>query len=204
MPIEGCFGRPVEKRLTTISVAARKQPERTMRGDHMHTQRSKRVTMVTYILTAALFMAAPQASSDEQIDTEDPDVKSVLAVEKRLLDLMLDGDVEAFGELISPQFVASDPSNTIRRRDELIALVASGRLKYESFDTSIDFAEKVADDLVVIMGNETTRQSAVPVEGALAVKALADSLSRRFTNVYRKEQGEWRLLIKQSTIIAAE
>ncbi len=102
------------------------------------------------------------------------------------------------------QFVASDPSNTIRLKDDLIALVASGRLKYESIETSIDFADEVAEGLVVVMGTETTRQSAVPLKGELATKALADSLSRRFTNVYRKEQDGWRLLIKQSTIIAAE
>ena len=121
-----------------------------------------------------------------------------------MLELMLDGDAEAFGELISVQFVASDPSNTIRLRDDLLALVASGRLKYESIDTSIDFADEVAEGLVVIIGTETTRQSAVPMEGELATKALANPMSRRFTNVYRKEPGGWRLLIKQSTIIAAE
>jgi hypothetical protein len=138
------------------------------------------------------------------INADNQAVKSVLAVQERMLDLMLDGDAEAFGELISAQFVASDPSNTIRLRADLIALVASGRLKYESIDTSIDFADEVSEGLVVIMGTETTRQSAVPVEGEIAAKALADSLSRRFTNGYRKEQGGWRLLIKQSTIIAAE
>ena len=157
-----------------------------------------------YILVAALLVAAHQASSDELINADNPAVKSALAVQERMLDLMLDGDAKSFGELISAQFVASDPSNTIRLRADLIALVASGRLKYESIDTSIDFADEVAEGLVVIMGTETTRQSAVPVEGELATKALADSLSRRFTNVYRKEQDGWRLLIKQSTIIVAE
>ena len=100
--------------------------------------------------------------------------------------------------------MSSDPSNTIRLKDDLIALVASGRLKYESIETSIDFADEVTVGLVVVMGTETTRQSAVPLEGELATKVLADSLSRRFTNVYRKEQDGWRLLIKQSTIIAAK
>ena len=162
------------------------------------------VTTVKYISVVVLLVAAPLASSDELINTDNPAVTSALAVQERILDLMLDGDAESFGELISAQFVASDPGNTIRFRADVIALVASGRLKYESIDTSIDFADEVAEGLVVIMGIETTRQSAVPVEGELATKALADTLSRRFTNVYRKEQDGWRLLIKQSTIIAAE
>jgi hypothetical protein len=162
------------------------------------------MTTIRYILVAALLVAVPLAQSDELVNVDSPAVKSALAVQDRMLELMQEGDAEAFGELISVRFVASDPSNTIRFRDELIALVASGRLKYESIDTSIDFANEVGDGLVVIIGTETTRQSAVPLEGELARKALANTLRRRFTNVYRKEQGGWRLLVKQSTIITVE
>ena len=155
----------------------------------MHSLINNGMTKIRYILVGVLLVAAPHALSDELINVDSPAVKSALAVQDRMLELMLDGDAEAFGELISVQFVASDPSNTIRLRDDLLALVASGRLKYESIDTSIDFADEVAEGLVVIMGTEITRQSAVPVDGELATKALANPLSRRFTNVYRKEPG---------------
>ena len=114
------------------------------------------------------------------------------------------GDGKSFGALISEEFVASDPGNTIRHRDELIVLVSSGRLRYESIETSIDYARQLGEDLVVIMGTESTTQSAVPVEGELKKVALTKTLHRRFTNVFRNEQGFWRLLIKQSTIISAD
>jgi hypothetical protein len=157
-----------------------------------------------FIMIALLLAMSSQVLPESDRETDDAAVKAALDSQDRMLEHILNGDAEAFGELISEEFVASDPSNTIRHRDDLIALVASGRLKYESIDTSIDYADQLGDDLVVVMGTESTSQSAVPVDGELRNTALSNTLIRRFTNVYRKEQGVWRLLIKQSTIIAIE
>ena len=157
-----------------------------------------------FIMIALLLAMSSQVLPESNRETDDAAVKAALDSQDRMLEHILNGDAEAFGELISEEFVASDPSNTIRHRDDLIALVASGRLKYESIDTSIDYADQLGDDLVVVMGTESTSQSAVPVDGELRNTALSNTLIRRFTNVYRKEQGVWRLLIKQSTIIAIE
>ena len=157
-----------------------------------------------FIMIALLLAMSSQGLPESDRETDDAAVKAALDSQDRLLEHILNGDADAFGELISEEFVASDPSNTIRHRDDLIALVASGRLKYESIDTSIDYADQLGDDLVVVMGTESTSQSAVPVDGELRNTALSNTLIRRFTNVYRKEQGVWRLLIKQSTIIAIE
>ena len=157
-----------------------------------------------FIMIALLLAMSSQGLPESDRETDDAAVKAALDSQDRMLEHILNGDAEAFGELISEEFVASDPSNTIRHRDDLIALVASGRLKYESIDTSIDYADQLGDDLVVVMGTESTSQSAVPVDGELRNTALSNTLIRRFTNVYRKEQGVWRLLIKQSTIIAIE
>ena len=157
-----------------------------------------------FIMIALLLAMSSQVLPESDRESDDAAVKAALDSQDRMLEHILNGDAEAFGELISEEFVASDPSNTIRHRDDLIALVASGRLKYESIDTSIDYADQLGDDLVVVMGTESTSQSAVPVDGELRNTALSNTLIRRFTNVYRKEQGVWRLLIKQSTIIAIE
>jgi len=157
-----------------------------------------------FIMIALLLAMSSQVLPESDRESDDAAVKAALDSQDRMLEHILNGDADAFGELISEEFVASDPSNTIRHRDDLIALVASGRLKYESIDTSIDYADQLGDDLVVVMGTESTSQSAVPVDGELRNTALSNTLIRRFTNVYRKEQGVWRLLIKQSTIIAIE
>ena len=58
--------------------------------------------------------------------------------------------------------------------------------------------------LVVLMGVQTSTQSAVPTDGKMERTATSRSLKHRFTNLYRKEDGTWRLLVKQSTVIAVE
>jgi hypothetical protein len=157
-----------------------------------------------FLASSLLLLAATIAYPDPKVDAENSAVRSVLAMQEQMHEYAIAGDGVSFGELISPDFVASDPSNTIRHRDELVAFVSSGRLKYESIETSIDYAQQIGDDLVVVMGTESTLQGAVPVEGDLEEVALTKTLNRRFTNVFRKEQGSWRLLIKQSTIISLE
>jgi len=156
------------------------------------------------VVGTLLLSVLVNAYADAEADTENAAVKTVLRVQDQLHQFGIAGDAISFGALISEDFVASDPSNTIRHRDEIVALVSSGRLKYESIETSIDYARQIGDDLVVIIGTESTLQSAVPADGDLESLATSHKLKRRFTNVYRSEQGEWRLLIKQSTIIAVE
>ena len=156
---------------------------------------------LAFLLTSLSGARARTSTDSEEPQVQNQAVESALAVQRQIRDRMLAGDAQAFSELLSQDFVASDPSNTVRHREELIALVASRRLKYESLDLEVDFANQLGDDLVAVMGFETTTQSAVPVDGALADAAKRSSLRRRFTDVYRNEDGKWRLLIKQSTIV---
>ena len=162
------------------------------------------MTVFRITLMVLLLGATPQAYPGDDTNADSPAVKAALGIQDQLLEYLLAGDTKSFEELISQEFAASDPSNTIRHRDDLVALVASGRLKYESIDISIDYAAQLGEDIVVVMGTESTKQSAIPVDGELRNTALVNTLNRRFTNVYRKEQGAWRLSIKQSTIISID
>jgi ketosteroid isomerase-like protein len=131
-------------------------------------------------------------------------VEAALDAQNRIRAYMLAGDTERLADMLSDDFVAADPSNSIRRREDVIAVLASGRLKYDSGEVEIDFSDRLGDDLVVVMGFETTTQSTVPVEGEAGSIMQTSSLRRRFTDVFRNENGTWRLLIKQSTIVALE
>ena len=160
-----------------------------------------RMILLTILLASSSW--AQQASLPEQPGAPDA-VDSVLAAQGQMLKAMLDGEIDRFLALLSRGFVALDPSNTVRRYDDLAAVLISGRLRYDSIDDDIVFTEQLDDDLVVVMGRETTRQSAVPVEGALEQTALDNALVRQYTNVFRREGDTWRLLIKQSSIVTTE
>lgn len=137
------------------------------------------------------------------VDDKNDAVNAVLAIQREMCEMMVAGDLE-FGQFISEDFIAADPSNTIRTREELIDLVSSGRLAYTFVDTEIDAAKQLGEDLVVLMGTESTKQDAVPTSGALEESALAGTLHRRFTDLYRHEEGSWKLLVKQSTLVSID
>ena len=146
---------------------------------------------------------APDAAKGA-VDLDNPAVQAVLALRAKAAKALREGDAAAFGAIIDDGFVASDPSNTIQRRDEMVGYVSKGQLRYRGIDTALDFAGQVADDIVVLMGVESSRQSAVPPGAKLPVNAVGSVLHRRFTDVYRREGGAWKQLIKQSTIIGSE
>lgn len=130
-------------------------------------------------------------------------VTQVLALQDRINDAALKGNGAVFEEVLSPDFVTNPPSNRVARRGDLIALFSSGRVVYTSITATVDFAEQLGEDLVVVMGTESTTQSAMPADAGLGANVTAAPLHRRYTNVYRREQGAWKLLVKQSTPIAA-
>lgn len=121
-------------------------------------------------------------------------------MQQRLDTAALTGDVATLGELLSAHVVVNDPGNSVRRRDDLMALFAQGAVVYSSVSSSVDFGEQVGD-LVVLMGTQETVVESVP---AGAPWRPGTRLFRRFTDVFKKESGTWRLLVRQSTVFKAE
>jgi ketosteroid isomerase-like protein len=130
-------------------------------------------------------------------------VAEVLAINERLRVAACNADARAFEELLSRDLVVSDPSNTIRHKDDLIALFSKGEVAYTSIEVTVDYASELGD-LVVIMGTESSTQTSVPVDSGLGEIAIQKTLHRRFTNIFRREENAWRLLVKQSTIFSIE
>ena len=156
------------------------------------------------VIVASLAIELSLAQQGDDRETKNLAVAEVLALHTRMNSAALNGEAEILAEHLSADFVASDPSNSIRHRDDLIALFSSGQVSYSSFKTSIDYADQLGENLVVIMGTESSTQTSVPSDAGLEEATVASTLNRRFTNVYRKEDGIWRLLIKQSTIFSVE
>jgi ketosteroid isomerase-like protein len=129
-----------------------------------------------------------------------PAVVEALAAHERLVAAALTSDAAVFDELLSEDLVVNAPNNKIYHRNDLLSLFASGEVEYRSVETVIDYADEVGD-LVVIMGKETTVLESAPEGSPWGPGA---TLHRRFTNVYRQENGEWRLVVKQSTVFSFE
>jgi ketosteroid isomerase-like protein len=148
--------------------------------------------VVTTLAIAALliFSAAAHASEEENVRARDDQER--LAALKR--------DVPALEQLWSDDFAVNAPNNrvVVGKKAVLDAFIHSGIINFSSFERDIEFL-KVDGDFAIIMGLETL----VPVSSAPSAGLTAGKkVMRRFTNIWKKESGVWRLYWRHANVIA--
>lgn len=101
------------------------------------------------------------------------------------------GDAQALDELMDDDVTVNHPTNRIvKEKKELLELIRQGVIRYTTFERR---PEKFLffDDMVIVMGDETV----VPSPGA---PNAGKSLRRRYTNVWMKRDGQWRLTVRHA------
>jgi ketosteroid isomerase-like protein len=104
-------------------------------------------------------------------------------------------DVPALERLWSDQFTVNAPNNqvVIGKRAVLDTFVHRGIINFSLFERNIEFI-RVDGDLAIIMGAETVR----PIGDA---PMAGQTVQRRFTNIWKKEAGTWRLFARHANVI---
>jgi ketosteroid isomerase-like protein len=108
-------------------------------------------------------------------------------------------DVAAIERLWSEDFFVNAPNNrvVVGRQATLDGFVRSGIIDFAQFDRTIEHVH-VDSGFVFIMGSETvTPKSDAPSVGLAAGRTIR----RRFTNVWRNEDGVWRLYARHANVI---
>jgi ketosteroid isomerase-like protein len=145
--------------------------------------------MLKYMtLAIAMFVIVPEIAA--QVDT------TALREEIRTLDLahadaIFNGNAEALDSLMDDDITVNHPTNRIvKEKKELLVLVRQGVIRYTSFER---FPETFLffNDMVVVMGKETV----VPANEAPNAGTI---LQRRYTNVWIKRDGKWRLTVRHA------
>jgi len=142
------------------------------------------------LLAIAVFVGASTVSPQDVKDN------SALREEIRKLDLahagaIFRGDAVALDSLMDDDVTVNHPTNRIvKEKRELLDLIRQGVIRYTFFErvpeTFLFFT-----DLVVIMGSETV----VPAEGA---PNAGKTLQRRYTNIWMRRDGKWRLTVRHA------
>lgn len=130
---------------------------------------------------------------------ESPNEQLVRALDDRERLAALHRDIAALEELWSEEFAVNAPNNEIvvGRRAVLDTFVHSGIIDFATFERE---TEHVAahGDFVILMGVETlTPKRDAPAAGLAAGRTI----ERRFTNVWRNENGTWRLYARHANVI---
>jgi len=134
--------------------------------------------------------AAAVAQGQEQ---PSPDEAAVRALDDQERAAVLNQDLSALERLWSDRLVVNTPLNRVNGKHDALDLVRRGKIHYSAFERRIEFI-RIDGDLAIIMGAETAR----PIgESPFA----GQTVQRRFTHIWRKEAGTWRLIARHANII---
>ena len=102
-------------------------------------------------------------------------------------------------KLWSEEFTVNAPNNqvVVGRRAVLDAFVHTGIINFSKFERQVEFV-RADGDFVFFMGLESvTAVSDAPSVGLVAGQVIR----RRFTNVWKNEDGSWRLFARHANVI---
>ena len=120
--------------------------------------------------------------------------KAAIEQEIRKLDLahadaILRGDLAAVDKLWTEDFIVNNPFNEIDKADR----IRTGAVTYSSF-VRVPESIVIHGDTVIVMG----REEVVPKGKS---PDAGKTINRRYTNIWMKRQGKWRLVARHASII---
>jgi len=119
------------------------------------------------------------------------------AADAEQMRIIVQADAEAQQAFMHRNYMLNGPSNRVLHKDVLVDMLAQGKM-------GNDFFERVIEDLAItgnvgiVMGREVVHPTP---ESELGLRHGDKVLNRRFTNVFLFEDGKWRFLARQATIV---
>ena len=114
----------------------------------------------------------------------------ITALENEANEAFLKRDLERLDELFSDELLVNSPINRVNDKKTILELLGKGVIGHVSMTLHAE-TMRCDGDVAIVMGRDEVQNT--PSEPVLR---------RRFTNVWRKEKGRWRLYIRQATVIA--
>ena len=123
--------------------------------------------------------------------------KAVIEQEIRKLDLahadaVLRGDQVAMDKIWTEDFIVNNPFNEIDKANR----IRTGAVTYSSF-VRVPEAIVIHGETVIVMGRETV----VPKGKS---PNAGETINRRYTNIWMKRKGQWRLVARHANVICRQ
>lgn len=104
-------------------------------------------------------------------------------------DAILRGDLVALDKLWTKDFRVNNPFNEIDKADR----IRSGAVTYASF-LRVPEAVLIHGDTVIVMGREEVVPKGTSPDAG-------KTINRRYTNIWMKRSGKWRLIARHASVI---
>ncbi len=141
-------------------------------------------------VTAAYFMALPALAQ--------PTEASLKAADAEQMRIIVEADAQAQQEFMHPNYMLNGPANVVKRKPELVAMLARGDIASESFARTVE-GIAITGDVGIVMGSEVVTPAS---DSELGLLYPGRTLHRRYTNIFLWESGRWRFLARQASVVS--
>ncbi len=144
------------------------------------------------LLVPAIFLAFIHHVSLAQQNNE----TEIRNLEKMEGEAFVKKDTATLFNLFSPQLVVNSPLNRVATLEDIKRLLRIGKIDLTSSGKNI---EKITfiNNMAVVMG-----QDIIKPEGAM--EGAGKTVTRRYTDVWIKEESGWKLTVRQATNISVQ
>jgi len=118
--------------------------------------------------------------------------KEIRTLDAAHADAVLRGDMAAMDKIWTTDFKVNNPFNEVDKADR----IRNGAVTYASFERTAETV-LVHGDTVIVMGRETV----VPKGNS---PDAGKTINRRYTNIYMKREGKWRLIARHASVICGK
>ena len=149
----------------------------------------RRTLVIAVVILAAMSIALAQRQSAKRDQRRNVE-QAIRRLDKERIQAQVHADAEALDRIYADDFIGVGPSGTVRTKPQVIADFTSHDLKFQSITT-----EEVQ---VRVYGNtavETGRSTMIGEDKGKDVPR-----DTRFTRVWVKQQGRWRLVANHYSI----
>ncbi len=122
---------------------------------------------------------------------------SLRAADAEQMRIIVQADARAQQAFMHPNYIINGPSNRVLRKEVLVDMLAHGKMGSDFFERVIE-GLAITGNVGIVMGREVVDPTPTSELG----QRYGDKvLNRRFTNVFLFEDGKWRFLARQATIV---
>jgi ketosteroid isomerase-like protein len=139
-----------------------------------------------FAMASVALSAAGIASGQQQDKIRDPTriVEAIKKLDNERMQAQIHADAAALERIYADDFIGVGPSGTVRTKPQVISDFTSGDLRFQSI---------ITDDVRVrVYGNAAVETGRSTIDGQDKGKAVPRDT--RFTRVWIKQQGRWRLV----------
>jgi hypothetical protein len=123
---------------------------------------------------------------------------SLRATDAEQMRIIVEADAAAQQALMHPNYMINGPSNRVLHKDVLVGMLAQGKMGSDSFERVIEDLA-ITGNVGIVMGREVVHPTPT---SELGQRHGDQVLNRRFTNIFLFEDGKWRFLARQATIVS--